>query len=122
MTMITAQILKQRNASSHIIKFFTNNFPEELFPDGLNLEKIKVNGDYKGYFYYIINLLEIQYDNNENKVREIYPDGDVYIHEYDTNGNCIKELYPDGDVCETVFKYDNLGRLIQADKCHIEYL
>jgi hypothetical protein len=101
MTIITKELLKKRCINTEYIKFFEINFPKELFPNGLNLNNIKVTGDYKGYFDYISNLPEIQYD---------------------LKGNCIKTIHSDGSIYETIFKYDHFGRLIQVNDCYIEYI
>ena len=51
--IITLKFLKQHNACKEGIKFFENNFPESLFPNGLDISKIKITGDYNGYFRWI---------------------------------------------------------------------
>jgi YD repeat-containing protein len=125
MTIITTKLLKNCNTCKEGIKFFRNNFSKELFPDGLNLNNIKVTGDYKCYFYYVNNLPEIQYDNNGNIVRKTYPDGDVYRNEYDNNRNIIKTIYPTGSVYR--YEYDTNGNCIKElypngeEICHYEY-
>ena len=111
MTVITKTLLKQNNSYKEDIKFFENNFPEELFPNGLNLDTIKVTGDYKGYFEYINTLSEIAYDDNNNSIEEISPDGNIPQHEYDSKGNCIKEIYPKGYIYQ--YEYDDNNNLIE---------
>ena len=135
--IITSTILKYFGAYKSSIKFFEKNFPESLFPKGLNLSEVKVTGDYRNFFHWIENLsgCKFEYDEDDNLIKPILPDGTV--HEYDRNGFLIRSilpngyiinidkskiLYSNGDIEENDFKYDDKGRLIQADKCIIEYL
>ena len=225
--IITSELLKQFNVCSEGIFFFERNFPLSLFPNGLDLSKIEIEGDYKDYFYWINELFKSQYeyakdgkvkkkisfngwiieynqhgdvikqtladgsvrewmyeydeegnkttkingriykynsqgdivkeisnygtireykyeyDEDGNKTKTIFPNGTIhkydhdgdlikiihpdgyieeYKYEYDHKRNKIKEIFPNGYIKEYIFKYDYLGRLIQAHNCHIKYL
>ena len=47
---------------------------------------------------YTFNAYQYEYDSFGNKIKEIYPSGDVYQYEYDSFGNEIKATDPSGDV------------------------
>lgn len=111
MTVITKRLLELLNACKEGISFFENNFPEELFPDGLNLEEIEVTGDYKCYFRYISNLPEIVFDDRGNCIRKIEPNGNIYQYEYDSKGNKIKYKDTSGYIYQ--YKYDDRGNMIK---------
>ena len=117
---------------------------KETFPAGY-IEEFNSHGDKIKETFPNGNVYEwkFEYDNNGNKTKTIFPDGYIeeynfYGHlikeispdgiieewkfEYDENGNIVKETLFDGSIEEYIFKYDDKGRLIQIDKCYIEYL
>jgi YD repeat-containing protein len=111
MTIITKKFLNFHNAHKEYIKFFENNFPKELFPNGLDLERIKVTGDYNSYFDYIYNLPKIKFDDKGNIIKKIFPNGNIHRYEHDLKGNIIKEIFPDGYVYQ--YEYDSLGNMVK---------
>lgn len=106
---ITSKFLKQNNACKEGIKFFERNFPESLFPEGLDISKIEVADDYNGYFDWIEELdkYKLEYDSEGYIIKKTFPNGNIYEYEYDHNGNIIKKTYPDGDIYKYEYDYNN---------------
>ena len=50
---------------------------------------------------------QLEYDDNDNVIKEIDANGDVIRYEYDENNNKIKEIYPNGKVGK--WEYDEKG-------------
>ena len=119
--IITSKFLKQHRVDSNLIKFFERNFPVSLFPEGLDLSKIEVTGDYNNYFNKIKNILACKYEYNSegNVIRKSFPSG--YIEEYNEEGKVIKEIFPDGKVEEYIYsyKYNNTEEYIYS--CSYKY-
>jgi YD repeat-containing protein len=97
---ITKKLLETHKACKNGINFFNT-----YFPNGIDTDKIKVNGDYNLYWSFIKYLPEIKVDNNGNVIWKKYPCGDIYEYKYDNNNNKIWEKDPNGHIYE--YKYDN---------------
>lgn len=102
--------LENNSACIKAIEFLERN-------DLLNREISKIEGDYEGWYsWYRNNIRTFEYDDKGNKVREIYPDGDVREYKYNDKGNKIKEIFPDGSIYEREYDADgNLVREIHPD-------
>ena len=116
---LTVQYLKDVNACQSGIDFVVNNGLEGLSLDLLD----KVEGDYLGFISFLKKAPEIEYDSNNNRIKEVWPNGDVYTWEYDSNNNMIKEVDPNGDVC--TWEYDSNNNMIKkvdtyGDVCTLE--
>lgn len=126
---ITKQLLVKYNACRKGISFFERNFPKSLFPDGLDLNKIRVSGDLGGYVEWLKNLPAFaehgclirlkssdgtvcKYSDHGNLIKTTHPDGIVreYSYVYDIHGNIIEETRDDG----VIRKYDDHGNLIKS--------
>jgi YD repeat-containing protein len=104
---ITKKLLKTHKACKDGINFFNT-----YFPDGVDTDKIKVTGDYNGYWKFIKYLPEIKLDDNGNKIWEKYQNGNILEFKYDENNNKIWVKYPNGIITEWEFKYDDNNNLI----------
>lgn len=127
--LLNKKRLESMGACKDAIKFLDNN---KLLP--LNLDKIKVTGDYNNYYLWINDFREIkfdsndnctyiehsndnwfkyEYDNNNNLIyRENY-NGYWVKYEYDNNNNCIYEEYSTGYWVK--YKYDNNNCIYEED-------
>ena len=56
-------------------------------------------------------LLNITTDSNNNKIKEVYSNGETYTCEYDSNNNLIKEVYPNGKTL--TWEYDSNNNKIK---------
>ena len=90
--LITKELLKKYRACRSGIKFFENNFKE------LDTDKIKVTGDYKGFYDWIQNLPEIKV--GDNSICAIIDDG----CDEGCDEGCDKEI----DDISTLYDDDNL--------------
>ncbi len=109
--VITVSFLQAHGACQEGIAFFERNFPETLFPQGIDLSKIKVTGDYNYYFHWLSELPICAYDDKGNKIKEIYSDGDIYQYEYDEKGNMTKKIFPSGYYIQ--YEYNTKGQVIK---------
>ena len=111
--IITYKFLKQLGACKEGIKFFERNFPLTLFPDGLDISKIKITGDYRNYFHWIKYLAEseFEYDNDGNLIKRIFPYG--FIEEYNSNGDLTKKYFHLQLLKEFKYEYDEKGNKIK---------
>ena len=80
---LTVQYLKDVNACQSGIDFVVNNGLEGLSLDLLD----KVKGDYSGFISFLKEAPRIEYDSNNNKIKQVDPNGNVYTWEYDSNNN-----------------------------------
>jgi len=121
---ITKIFLVKHFACPKAISFFERNFPETLFPAGIDLSKVKITGDFNNYISWLNGVLDntYKYDSNGNMITKVLPNGDTYHYEYDTNGNMITEVLPDGHIYQWEYKYDSNSRLVKARDMTIEYL
>ena len=95
---LTLEFLNKHNACSESVDFLTRN---NLL--GLDVDLEKVEGDYKGWIGWLKSLPTVSFDNNGNKIKDVYPNGDTCTYEYNDHGNMIKEVYPDGDTWTYVY-------------------
>ena len=102
--IITKELLEKHDVYKSCITFFENNFNK------LDTNKIKVTGDYKGFYVWIQNLPEIKYDKNNNIILKKDPGGDIWEWEYDENNNLIWLKEPNGDSQE--YKYNDNNNMI----------
>ncbi len=109
--VITVSLVKKYGACQESIAFFERNFPERLFPAGVDLSKIKVTGDYKYYIDMLLKLPICEYNDKGNMIREIYPDGETIQFEYDDKGNMTKKIYPLGYFYQ--YEYDENNNKIR---------
>jgi hypothetical protein len=119
---ITKKLLETHNACKKGINFFNT-----YFPNGVDIDKIKITGDYNNYWYFIRHLPEIKLDGNGNKIWEKDIDGTILEYKYDDNNNCILEKSQCGFIIKwkfTVGKDNHLTAITRNDKviCSIEYL
>ena len=114
--IITKDLLKKGNACEEGILWFERNFKISI-----DLDKVVIKGDYKGYIFWIKEELELglglglkkKYDKNGNMIKKIYQNGNIYKfkYEYDKNGNMIKRICPSGDIWK--YEYDKNGNMIK---------
>ena len=116
--IITAEFLKQHRAYYKVIKFFERNFPVSLFPEGLDLSKVEITGDYEpdiyiGYFERIKNILACKYEYNSegNVIKRTFPSG--YIEEYNNEGKVIKKVYLSGHTEEFIYSYKHNNNITE---------
>jgi len=77
--ILTAEELKKRDACKEGIDFFEINFPE-----GLDLDKFKIEGEYReGWVEWVNKSMKYQYEYNDygNIIKKILPDGEIYQYE-----------------------------------------
>ena len=115
--IITPDFLRKYNDYPSDISFFERNFPVTLFPNGLDLSKVKIigdyEGDYEGYFRWIKDLAKYKfeyYDNGIIKKRTLH---DGWIQEYNEYGDIIKQISPDGWTQEYQYVYNDKGTKIK---------
>ena len=106
--IITAELLTKMEACQEAIDFIKRNYP-----DGIDLDKYKIKGDFNGWVAWFRTeiMVKYDYDTKGNRIRKTYPDGRVYKWDYDTKGNCIRKTYPNGRVYE--LDYDTKGNCIR---------
>ena len=110
--VITPTFLKNHHACKGMIRFFEINFAE-----GLDLSRVKVNGDYKWYFYFIERLFKSKFEYDENGVatKRILPNRDIWKwkREYNDHGDIIKETLSNGIIIKNQYEYDKEGNKIK---------
>ena len=106
--IITAELLTKMKACQESIDFIKRNYP-----DGIDLDKYEIKGDFNGWVDWFRTeiMVKYDYDTKGNCIRETYPNGRVYEYDYDTKGNLIRTTHPDGSVYE--YDYDTKGNLIR---------
>ena len=110
MSIITVEELNRRGACKKAVVFFERNFP-----NGLDLDKYQIIGEYNGWIKWLNRSLQtkFEYDDRGNKIKEIYPNGRSWQWEYDDRGNMIKQIYPDGSIWQWEFTHDTSGMLTE---------
>ena len=111
--IITSKFLRKHNACKDGINFFEINFPLSLFPNGLDIEKIEVTGDYICCFGWIKELSEckLKYNLKGNLIKKTLSSG--LIIEYNNYGDKIKETFPNGTTYKWIYEYDEIGNNIR---------
>ena len=113
---ITVELLAKMKACKEAIDFIARNYPE-----GIDLDKYKINGDYNGWVEWLRNELKVkrEYDSHDNMIKKTWPNGKVYRWEYDSHGNLIKRTYPNGSVYKWEYPF---GAIIENGKkiCWLE--
>ena len=56
-------------------------------------------------------LLNIITDSNNNRTKQVYPNGETCIYEYDANNNRTKQVYPNGETW--IYEYDSNNNMIK---------
>jgi YD repeat-containing protein len=119
--LITLDWLKQHHACQHGIDWYERNFKQPIDTD-----KIEIIGDYNDYFRWIKITLKCkhEYDDKNNRIKEIDSDGDVWQYEYDDRNNRIKIIFSNSNIIQ--YEYDNRNNLIKEirpnnDKYQYEY-
>ena len=129
--ILTVEELNRRGACKEAVVFFERNFP-----NGLDLDKYQIIGEYNGWIKWLNSSLQtkFEYDDRGNKIKEINPNGSSWQYEYDDHGNMIKKIFPnrrswqweyddhenkikeinpDGDIWQWEFTHDDHGMLIE---------
>jgi YD repeat-containing protein len=106
--ILTKEYLQKYEACQEAIDFFERNYPE-----GLDLDRWTIHGDFKNWVSWLNNCLRttLQYDDHGNVIKKIYPNGDIYQWEYDDRENVIKKIDLDGNVSQ--YEYDDRGNKIK---------
>jgi len=97
-------------------KSVTNKFtvlriiPKEEYP-----ELIGITLDHNNNKIKQINpngdTIQYQYDQNNNLIKQIYSNGVIYQYEYDQENNLVKEIRPNGDINK--YEYDHNNNLVK---------
>ena len=87
MSIITVEELNRRGACKEAVVFFERNFP-----NGLDLDKYQIIGEYNGWIKWLNRSLQTkyEYDNRGNKIKQIDPDGSSWQWKYDARGMLIE--------------------------------
>ena len=106
--ILTKEYLEKVNVCKDAIDFFQRNFP-----DGLDLDKFEILGDFNNYISWLRNSLSIryEYDSRDNMIKQIDPRENVWQWEYDSRGNKIKQINPNG--CVYQWKYDSRDNMVK---------
>jgi len=119
---ITNRLLEDTEACQEGKDFF-----RYAFPNGLDLDKVKITGDFRGFYSWIKNTPRIEYNDLGLMVKKTYPDGSIWRYEYNDRGLMVKYTYPSGTICLCAYTFDTQNRLIEMfvnkeSVCMIEYL
>lgn len=113
--IITADYLQKIMACNHAINFFKRNFP-----NGLDLNKYEIYGEYNAWSRWLNNKLELtmEFDQYGNIVKETGGFGpseylSTYEYNYDQNGNILEIIKRSDNV---IFKYDKYRNVVKR-KC-----
>jgi len=106
--ILTVEELNRRGACKEAVVFFERNFP-----NGLDLDKYQIIGEYNGWIKWLNSSLQtkFEYDDRGNKIKKIFPNRRSWQWEYDDHGNKIKEVNPNGRSWQ--WKYDGRGNMIK---------
>ena len=85
--ILTVEELNRRGACKEAVVFFERNFP-----NGLDLDKYEIIGDYNNWVQWLNRSLQTkyEYDNRGNKIKQIDPDGSSWQWKYDARGMLIE--------------------------------
>lgn len=121
--ILTTKILKNNNVCKNGISFFNRNFP-----NGLDLNKWKIYGDFYGYKQHLEDIILDNRHKVYNEIGKIIERTDdencIRRYKYDEQNNLIEELFEDGNKISHQYKYDTKNNLIEQiyrDGTNIKY-
>jgi YD repeat-containing protein len=109
--IITKDFLIRHQFSESDISFFERNFPVALFPNGLDLDKIKITGNVSNLFFSLKQLPLTRYGYNSKGMvyeKEIVP-GKFSTYSYDSQDRLIEYNLSSGR--SEIYNYDAEGRI-----------
>ena len=103
---ITKEFLEQHGACQKGISFFEINFP-----DGLDLDKVEIKGDFENYWCWLKlkSQFECEYNEQGNVIVRSFSNGEIF--KFDDSGRCVECSDPINGKIN--YEYDSHGRLLK---------